>query len=75
MIFSQPHDSQPMLSVGIKMITKTHTGLEIKAHKTVVIEIMDGDELASFDLPLSGARVLAQRLVEFADAIEIKEAS
>jgi len=65
----------PVLSVGIKTITHNRDGMRLHPHKIIAIEMMDGDELASFDLTPSLARQYASRLVEFADAIETKKAS
>lgn len=67
----------PMLSVGLQVITKDHGGLSVVPHKAVVIAM--GSELNPeqhvWDLPLSFARVLAERLIEFADAAEASNAA
>lgn len=58
------------LAIGIKTITHNRDGLKLHPHKTVAIEISEGDQVASFDFPPTLARIYARRLLEFADAIE-----
>ena len=63
------------LSVGIKTLTHDRRGLKLYPHKTVVIEITEGEEVASFALNPSHARAIALRISEFADTIETEKAS
>ncbi len=61
-----------VLSAGIKTITRNRSGLNIVPHDVVVVEMTDGDDIYSFDLPASFARSFAKRMVEFADKLENK---
>jgi len=56
--------------IGIKTITHSYTGLKLRPHKTAVVEISQGDEVASFDLPASALKALGNRMLEWAALIE-----
>ena len=72
------HADEPpsqILSVGIKTLTHNRAGMKVYQHKAVVIEISEGDEVASVALSPSHARAIAQRISEFADTVETEKAS
>lgn len=60
----------PMLSVGIKQMTHSWRGEKLIPHHVVAFEITDGEEIASFAIDARLARIYANRLNEFAAAIE-----
>ena len=74
-LHAQPWVTGPTLTAGIKTITHSRTGLKLFPHEVVAIEIIDGDDVVSFDLSPTFARAYAKRLMEFADAIESEKAS
>lgn len=74
-LFMEPWTTGPTLTAGIKTLTHTRNGLKVVPHEVVAIEIADGPEVMSFDMPPNCAREYAKRLMEFADAIESKKAS
>ncbi len=74
-IAAPSHKNGPVFSVGIKTITHNRSGLAVVPHKVVVVEMSDSSELCSFDLDPRSARYIAQRMLEFADKVEIERGS
>ncbi len=73
--YLEPDKPQPMLSVGVQVIEKTHDGFKVIPSKMVVFAFGEtkGDaEERIFDIPASMARALAARLIEFSDAVDKK---
>ena len=78
--FLDPHTPQDMLSVGVKVIERSHTGLKVIPHKEVVFAIgktkngktHDADE-RSFAMMTLHAREIALRIIEMCDIIDGEE--
>lgn len=65
----------PMLTLGLRLVTVTDTGLKIvpKTYLTLAIGEQDGDaEKVVFDFDFNEARQLAGRIIEMCDAGEAK---
>ena len=71
MSYLEPHKPQDMLSVGLQIITQSG-GLKIIPTKEVVFAIgkTGNAEEHCFGVPISMARTLAARIMEFCDAAD-----
>lgn len=56
-----------VLKVGIKKITHDRRGLKLFPFDTIVIEIREGSELASFNLPPDMAKTIGAHLIKLAN--------
>lgn len=72
MSFTKPDVDQPMLTCGLSVITMNGDGDPINPVTYIVFAFgtAENPEEQCFDLPPNMARILASRLVEFADAAE-----
>lgn len=71
---NHPDRPEPMLTVGLQVLTENRDGLKLVPHKVVVVAIGKtiGDATErEFPLDVSSARTLAARIVEFCDAAEV----